>query len=37
MTGATRVEQIEQNLQSCEWRLTADELRQIDELSAVAA
>jgi aryl-alcohol dehydrogenase-like predicted oxidoreductase len=37
ITGATRVDQIEQNLQSCEWRLTADELAKIDELSAVAA
>ena len=37
MTGATRVEQIEQNLQSCEWRLSQEEMKQIDELSAVAA
>jgi aryl-alcohol dehydrogenase-like predicted oxidoreductase len=37
MTGATRVDQIEQNLQSCEWRLTPEELAQIDELSTVSA
>lgn len=36
MTGATRVDQIEQNLQSCEWRLTPDELAQIDALTAPA-
>ena len=34
ITGATRVDQIEQNLQSCEWRLTPDELTKIDELCA---
>jgi aryl-alcohol dehydrogenase-like predicted oxidoreductase len=37
ITGATRVEQIEQNLQSCEWRLTPEELKQVDELCGVAA
>ena len=37
ITGATRVEQIEQNLQSCEWRLTQDELTKVDELCSVAA
>jgi aryl-alcohol dehydrogenase-like predicted oxidoreductase len=37
MTGATRVEQIEQNIKSCEWRLTPAELDQIDELMKVAA
>jgi aryl-alcohol dehydrogenase-like predicted oxidoreductase len=36
MTGATRVDQIEQNLQSCEWRLTPDELAQVDALSTPA-
>jgi aryl-alcohol dehydrogenase-like predicted oxidoreductase len=36
MTGATRVEQIEQNLRSCEWRLTPEELAQIDALSTTA-
>jgi aryl-alcohol dehydrogenase-like predicted oxidoreductase len=36
MTGATRVEQIEQNLQSCEWRLTPEELVQIDALTTAA-
>ncbi len=35
--GATRVEQIEQNLQSCEWRLTLDDLAKVDELCTVAA
>jgi aryl-alcohol dehydrogenase-like predicted oxidoreductase len=34
ITGATRVDQIEQNLQSCEWRLTPDELTKVDELCA---
>jgi len=37
ITGATRVDQIEQNLKSCEWRLTPEELTQIDELAGVAA
>jgi aryl-alcohol dehydrogenase-like predicted oxidoreductase len=37
MTGATRVEQIEQNIKSSEWRLTHLELNQIDELMRVAA
>jgi aryl-alcohol dehydrogenase-like predicted oxidoreductase len=34
ITGATRVEQIEQNGLAGDWRLTRDELRQVDELSA---
>ena len=34
ITGATRVEQIEQNGLSGDWRLTPDELRQVDELCA---
>ena len=34
ITGATRVEQIEQNGLAGDWRLTPDELRQVDELSA---
>jgi aryl-alcohol dehydrogenase-like predicted oxidoreductase len=37
ITGATRVEQIEQNLQSCDWRLTPEEMKQVDELYAVPA
>ena len=37
MTGATRVEQIEQNLQSCDWRLAPLELSQVDELMKVLA
>jgi aryl-alcohol dehydrogenase-like predicted oxidoreductase len=37
MTGATRVEQIEQNIKSSEWRLTPLELNQIDGLMKVAA
>jgi aryl-alcohol dehydrogenase-like predicted oxidoreductase len=32
ITGATRVEQIEQNGLAGDWRLTADELRQVDKL-----
>jgi aryl-alcohol dehydrogenase-like predicted oxidoreductase len=37
MTGATHIEQIEENLKSCEWRLTPEELKLIDELSPVPA
>jgi aryl-alcohol dehydrogenase-like predicted oxidoreductase len=35
MTGATRVDQIEQNIKSSEWRLTPDELNQVDALMTV--
>ena len=34
ITGATRVEQIEQNGLSGDWRLTLEELKQVDELCA---
>jgi aryl-alcohol dehydrogenase-like predicted oxidoreductase len=34
MTGATKVEQIEANGLAGDWRLTPDELRQVDELCA---
>ena len=36
MTGATRVEQIEQNIKSSEWRLSAGELEQVDKLMSAA-
>jgi aryl-alcohol dehydrogenase-like predicted oxidoreductase len=36
MTGAVRVEQIEQNARSSDWRLTAEELKEVDELCATA-
>jgi aryl-alcohol dehydrogenase-like predicted oxidoreductase len=32
MTGATRVEQIEENAKSGDWRLTPEEMRQVDEI-----
>jgi aryl-alcohol dehydrogenase-like predicted oxidoreductase len=34
MTGATKVGQIEANGLAGDWRLTPDELRQVDELCA---
>jgi aryl-alcohol dehydrogenase-like predicted oxidoreductase len=37
ITGATRVEQIEENIKSSEWRLTPDEMRQVDEIKAALA
>jgi aryl-alcohol dehydrogenase-like predicted oxidoreductase len=32
MTGATRVEQIEENAKSGDWRLTPEEMQQVDEI-----
>ena len=32
MTGATHVDQIEQNAKSADWRLTPGEMRQVDEI-----
>jgi len=33
IAGATRVEQIEQNVKAIEWQLSADEMAEIDKIT----
>jgi aryl-alcohol dehydrogenase-like predicted oxidoreductase len=36
IAGATKPEQVEQNATSADWRLTAEEMTEVDEIMGVA-
>ena len=37
IAGATRIEQVEENARSADWKLTDDEKKEIDEIMGVQA